>query len=313
MRNRFRRRAYSVYEGVLRREISSTPTHIAVIQDGNRRYARQNNDSATEGHHAGAETTEQILKWCQDIGVKELTLYTFSVENFNRPSSQVEALFDLICEKCRDFADNERVHKNEVAIRAVGEIEQLPDRVQDAIAYAEARTADYDEFILNIAVAYGGRTELLSAAQTIAHEVDEGELAPDDIGVSTVERSLYNGPPSDVDLILRPGGDKRTSNFLPWQANGNEAAVYFCAPYWPEFRKVDFLRAIRTYENREASWQRTRSRRALTLLRSLNETNLPDARAIVEDFYETIPADIRTEDNELAFTSTNSEGSRSVD
>lgn len=309
MRNWFRQQAYSVYEGVLRREISSTPAHIAVIQDGNRRYARQNNDSATAGHHAGAETTEQILQWCQDIGVKELTLYTFSVENFNRPSDQVEELFDLICEKCKEFADNERVHRNEVAIRAVGEIEKLPDRVQDAIDYAEARTADYDEFLLNIAVAYGGRTELLSAAQTIVHEVNEGELAPEDIDVSTVECSLYNGPPSDVDLILRPGGDKRTSNFLPWQANGNEAAVYFCTPYWPEFRKVDFLRAIRTYEHREASWQRTRSRRALTLLRSLNETNLPAARAIVEDFYETIPADVRTNDTEMTFTSTNSEGS----
>ncbi|MFC6905828.1 polyprenyl diphosphate synthase [Halalkalicoccus tibetensis] len=313
MRDWFRQRAYSVYEEVLKREVSSTPTHIAVIQDGNRRYARQNDDSATEGHHAGAETTEQILKWCQEIGVEELTLYTFSVENFNRPSDQVEALFDLICEKCREFADNERVHENEVAIQAVGEIDQLPDRVQDAIDYAESRTEDYDEFVLNIAVAYGGRTELLSAAQTIAHKVDEGELAPDDINVSTVERSLYKGSSSDVDLILRPGGDKRTSNFLPWQANGNEAAVYFCTPYWPEFRKVDFLRAIRTYENREASWQRARSRRALTLLRSFNETNLPDARAIVEDFYETIPADVRTEDNELAFTSTNSESHSSTD
>lgn len=307
MREWVRKRVYSTYEELLSREIRSVPAHIAVIQDGNRRYARQNNDDPTAGHRAGAKTTEEILKWCQDVGVEKLTLYTFSTENFDRPADQKEGLFDLLCEKCREFADEERVHENEVAIRAVGDTDRLPDRVQDALNYAEARTAAYDRFTLNIAVAYSGRTELRSATQSIITKVDEGELDPDDIDAGTVGDYLYTGPTANVDLIIRTGGDKRISNFLPWQANGNEAAVYFCAPYWPSFRKIDFLRAIRTYEAREASWHRTRTKRALTLLRTLNETKLPDARAIVEEVHETLPADIRSEDGELIFESTSSE------
>ncbi len=132
----------------------------------------------------------------------------------------------------------------------------LPDRVRDAVEYAESRTATTTGFTLNIALAYGGRAELLGAARDVAAAVENETLARRRL--CGRRRAAVRKPVRDVDLIIRPGGDERTSNFLPWHANGNEAAVYFCAPYWPEFSKVDFLRGIRTYESREQSWQRTR-------------------------------------------------------
>ncbi|QLH78191.1 di-trans,poly-cis-decaprenylcistransferase [Halosimplex rubrum] len=288
--DRVRQWARGAYERVLELELSGTPSHVAVIQDGNRRYARQQGDDASDGHRAGAETTEQVLEWSQEAGVDELTLYTFSTENFDRPEEENEALFDLLCEKLREFADADRVHDSEVRIRAIGETQKLPERVRDAVDYAERRTADYDELYLNIALAYGGRAELLSAARDVAREVEDGELGTEDIDVESVEERLYRGPTRDVDLIVRPGGDERTSNFLPWHANGNEAAVYFCTPYWPEFRKVDFLRAIRTYEHREESWRTTRAQRALALVRALGGAEVNDARRVLQRFKDALPS-----------------------
>ncbi|MFP9061356.1 polyprenyl diphosphate synthase [Natrialbaceae archaeon A-chndr2] len=277
------------YERLLAREVSGAPTHVAVIQDGNRRYARQRGDGAHDGHRAGAQTTERVLEWCQEIGVEELTLYAFSTENFDRPAEEREALFDLLCEKLREFADAERVHANEVCIRAIGDLERLPPRVRDAIDYAEGQTEGYDQFVLNIALAYGGRAQLLEAARSVAHDVESGDLAVSDIDVDTVQERLYAQPVRDVDLIIRTGGDERTSNFLPWHANGNEAAVFFCAPFWPEFSRRDFLRGIRTYESREASWRRTRARRALALLRAVSEPELAEARSILGRFRDSLP------------------------
>ncbi|QCJ46262.1 MULTISPECIES: polyprenyl diphosphate synthase [Haloprofundus] len=282
MFRRVRQEFASGYERLLRGEVGEGPTHVAIIQDGNRRYARRNGDDAPDGHQAGAETTERVLDWCQELGIAELTLYAFSTENFARPPEEREPLFDLIEAKLYEFADADRVHDNEVCIRAIGAIERLPERVRDAVEYAERRTRGYDRFTLNIALAYGGRAELLEAARDVARDVDAGDLSPEDIDVEAVESRLYRRPVRDVDLIIRTGGDERTSNFLPWHANGNEAAVFFCAPYWPEFSKVDFLRGIRTYESREASWQRHRTNRAVALVRSLAEVELAEAKTVAK-------------------------------
>ena len=271
-----------IYERSLAREISEAPKHVAVIQDGNRRYARRRGADASDGHRSGAKTTERLLEWCQNVGVEEVTVYAFSTENFERPRDEREALFDLLCEKLREFADAERVHENEVCIRALGDIGRLPERVRRAVRYAEGRTREYDRFRLNIALAYGGRNELLEAARHVARDVHQGTLSPDEIDVETIEDRLYGRPVRDVDLIIRTGGDERTSNFLPWYANGNEAAVFFCTPYWPEFSRGDFYRGIRTWEHREKAWEQTRTRRALTLIRSIEGAELPRARSIVE-------------------------------
>ena len=277
------------YERLLEREIGGAPSHVAVIQDGNRRYADEHGQAAADGHRAGAKTTERVLEWCADVGVEELTLYAFSTENFDRPPAENEHLFDLLEEKLQEFADAERVHDREVAIRAIGETDRLPDRLRDAIDYAERRTDGYDRLHLNIALAYGGRAELLGAARDTARAVERGELAPREIDASEIDRRLYEGPARDVDLIIRTGGDERTSNFLPWHANGNEAAVFFCTPYWPAFAKKDFLRAIRTYESRTESWRHTRARRALALVRAVGGAELDEARAIVDRLREYLP------------------------
>ncbi|MFB6173098.1 MAG: polyprenyl diphosphate synthase [Halobacteriales archaeon] len=282
--------ARRAYELLLRREIEGAPEHVAIIQDGNRRYARERGDDPTDGHEAGAETTEQVLEWCQELGVEELTLYAFSTENFERPRAEREHLFDLLAGKLREFADAEQVHEEEVRIRAIGEVGRLPERAREAVAYAEERTAGYDRFRLNVALAYGGRNELLSAAREVARAVEAGDLAPEAVDAATIEERLHGRPVRDVDLIVRTGGDERTSNFLPWHANGNEAAVAFCAPYWPEFSKTDFLRAIRTYESREASWRRTRTERAVALVRAVAEAELDDARAVARRLREHLPA-----------------------
>ncbi|PSQ41632.1 di-trans,poly-cis-decaprenylcistransferase, partial [Halobacteriales archaeon SW_5_68_122] len=165
-----RRRMVGAYERLLEREIGGVPTHVAVIQDGNRRYAEKQGEEKTEGHRAGADTTERVLRWCGDLGIEELTLYAFSTENFERPPNEREALFDLITEKLRSFADREEVHDREVRIRAIGEVDRLPPRVREAVDYAEARTAQYDELHLNVALAYGGRAELLGVARDVARE-----------------------------------------------------------------------------------------------------------------------------------------------
>ena len=265
MRRRIRRFAERCYERSLLAELSETPSHVAIIQDGNRRYATERGQEPTDGHRAGAETSEQLLRWCDELDIEEVTLYTFSTENFSRPDEEREELFDLVTQKLRKFADNDRIREAGVRIRAVGETGALPKRVQEAIAHAERRTADNEQYQLNVALAYGGRAELLGATRDIARQVERGDLDPAEVDVGTVESALYEGPSREVDLIVRSGGDERTSNFLPWQANGNEAAVYFSAPYWPAFRKIDFLRGIRTYDNRVRARQRSRLQRARTL------------------------------------------------
>ena len=289
MKQWVREQVARAYERLLRREGDGGPSHVAIIQDGNRRYAREQGDDATEGHRAGAETTEQVLEWCQDLGVKELTLYAFSTENFKRPPEEREHLYDLLEEKLTSIADNDRIHENGVAIRAIGETDRLPDRVREAIRYAEDRTADYDSFRLNVALAYGGRNELLRAARDVLADVEAGELDPAAIDIDLVDDRLYGREVRDVDLIIRTGGDERTSNFLPWHANGNEAAAYFCAPYWPEFSKTDFLRGIRTYQSRERSWQRTRRERAAAIVRAVAETELAEARTVAGRLREKLP------------------------
>ncbi|WP_122089517.1 polyprenyl diphosphate synthase [Halalkalicoccus subterraneus] len=271
-----------VYENLLLREIDDGPTHVAVIQDGNRRYARKQGTETSDGHRAGAQTTEQVLNWCEELGIEELTLYAFSTENLERPPEEREALYDLLCEKLQEFADAERVHDGSVRIRAIGDLSLLPERVREAARYAEQRTRGYDTFVLNIALAYGGRAELLGVARDVARAVETGEIDAEEIDAEEIDRRLYDDELRDVDLIIRTGGDERTSNFLPWHANGNEAAVFFCAPFWPEFSKVDFLRAVRTYQHREASWQRTKTQRALALVGALSDVDLPKARDVID-------------------------------
>jgi tritrans,polycis-undecaprenyl-diphosphate synthase [geranylgeranyl-diphosphate specific] len=239
------------YEKYILDHISYIPNHIAVIQDGNRRYARLCGMEKNHGHRAGAGTTEKMLDWACELGVRHLTLYSFSTENFSRDREEVESLFALFKEMFQRVLKDERTHTYKIRVRMVGDRTLLPPDLLECIQEVEQATSTYGNYFINVALAYGGRNEIVHAARSILHDVRQGSLSPEGIDPGVVEAHLYNGmnlPP--VDLIVRTGDEKRTSNFLPWSANGNESAVYFCAPYWPVFRKLDLLRAIRVYDQR---------------------------------------------------------------
>jgi tritrans,polycis-undecaprenyl-diphosphate synthase [geranylgeranyl-diphosphate specific] len=239
------------YEKYLQDHITHVPNHIAIIQDGNRRYARFSGMETNLGHRAGAGTSEKMLDWARDLGIRHITLYTFSTENFTRDREEVESLFALFKEMFRRVVEDERTHTYKMRVRMVGDRTLLPPDLLECIREVEQATAKYGNFFVNVALAYGGRNEIVHAARSILRDVGRGALSPEAIDPEVVEAHLHNGmniPP--VDLIVRTGDEKRTSNFLPWSANGNESAVYFCAPYWPVFRKLDLLRAIRVYDQR---------------------------------------------------------------
>lgn len=240
-----------LYERYLKMQYRQVPNHIAIIQDGNRRYAKMLGIDTPRGHRAGADKTEEMLDWAHELGIRHITLYTFSTENFSRKPEEVGHLFALFKEKFISILSDERVKRYKIRVQMVGDRSLLPDDLRAAIDAAEDATKDNTGFFLNIALAYGGRNEIVLAAREILSEVEKNGINPDTIDVHTVERHLHAGkgiPP--VDLIIRTGNEYRTSNFLPWLANGHESAVYFCAPYWPLFRKIDLLRAIRIYDQR---------------------------------------------------------------
>jgi tritrans,polycis-undecaprenyl-diphosphate synthase [geranylgeranyl-diphosphate specific] len=274
---------YSGYEYMLTREIKEfrIPGHIAIIMDGNRRYAKKLGMTIWQGHNLGANTTENVLDWCYELGVKQITVYAFSTENQNRPDKEKQKIFELIGIKLEKLMQDERTHERRMRVRILGNIDLLPAWLKETAKQAEAITKHYDNIYLNIAMAYGGRQEIVDTARLLAQKVEGGELEVSDVDEETISSHLY---PStglavpDVDLIIRTGGDERMSNFLPWQASGNECAAYFCAPYWPEFRKIDFLRSIRTFQTREYEWQKNT---VLRIVRVLGQTGQVEVEQVI--------------------------------
>ncbi len=238
-------------EATLLREVRTEPVpgHIGIIMDGNRRFAESLGEPAVKGHEYGRDTLENVLDWCLELDVKHLTVYAFSTENFRRGPREVKKLMDLFEDNFLKMANNERVHKNRIHIRAIGQIDKLPARVRKAIAFAEMRTKDYDSYSYTIAVAYGGRQEIIDAVREIAEGVAAGNIKPRDIDEAMIAKHLYTKHLPDPDLILRTSGEERISNFLLWQMAYSE--LYFTDVYWPGFRRVDFLRAVRTYQVRK--------------------------------------------------------------
>ena len=241
---------YGIYEKRLEREVSDKPVpkHIAIIMDGNRRYAREQGLEPREGHLAGKEKIKDVLDWCMELGVRNLTVYAFSTENFNRDPEEVSFLMELIGEFLRELADDQRVHDNRVRLRAIGERDLIPDEMLEAIVYAEEKTADYGDYNFNMAIAYGGRQEIVNAVKEISSRVNSGELDIDDVDEETISKYLYTFEVPDPDLVLRTSGEFRVSNFLLWQLAYSE--LYFTDVYWPSFRYIDYLRAVRSYQQR---------------------------------------------------------------
>jgi len=242
---------YKMYERLLEKAVREgpIPEHVGIIMDGNRRFAREMGLDPWEGHRFGADKLEDVLEWCWDVGVRAVTVYALSTENLRRPKEELRRLFDLMEERFNKLAESERIHRREVAVRAVGRLHLLPDRVRRAIKRAEKLTREYSKRFLNVAVAYGGRQEIIDAVRAIAHDVKGGKLDPEDINEDTFRRYVYVGDLPDPELIIRTSGEERLSNFLLWYSAYSE--LYFVDVYWPEFRKIDLLRAIREFQRRE--------------------------------------------------------------
>ncbi|MGB9841448.1 MAG: polyprenyl diphosphate synthase [Candidatus Bathyarchaeales archaeon] len=245
--------AYKLYEKWLWHQVKngSKVEHIAIILDGNRRWASEKDLNPWLGHKKGAEKVEQLLEWCDKLEVKFITLYAFSTENFRRSPQEVAEIMKLAEEKFRKLLTEERIHRNKVHVKVIGRINLLPESLQQLIADVEKATEAYANQFLNIAFAYGGRAEIVDAAKSIAEKVLNGELKLDEVNENVFEKHLYTAhlPKQEPDLIIRTSGEERLSGFLLWQSAYSELA--FLDVYWPDFRLIDLLRAIRTFQTRK--------------------------------------------------------------
>ena len=245
--------AYKVYEEWLWHQLKGgvKPEHIAIILDGNRRWASEQALNLFSGHEKGADKVEQLIDWCLQLGVKSITLYTFSTENFQRSKSEVEEIMRIAEERFQRILADERIHKNKVRVKVIGRVNLLPEHLQQLIADVEKSTEGYDKHFLNFAFAYGGRAEIVDAAKKIAEKVGTGDLNPDEVDEQLFEKHLYTShmPNQDPDLIIRTSGEERLSGFLLWQSAYSE--LCFLDVYWPDFRFIDLLRAVRTFQNRK--------------------------------------------------------------
>ena len=244
---------YKIYEKWLWQQVKNgiPVEHIAIILDGNRRWASAKELNPWLGHKQGAETVENLLDWCLKLNVKFVTLYTFSTENFTRNTQEIQEIMAIADEKFRKLLCDERIHKNKVHVKVIGRTNMLPESLQQLINDVEKATEGYDNQFLNFAFAYGGRAEIVDAARVIAEQVKAGKLEPEDIHESTFEKYLYTAhmEKQEPDLIIRTSGEERLSGFLLWQSAYSELA--FLDVYWPDFRFIDLLRAIRTFQNRK--------------------------------------------------------------
>jgi len=240
-----------MYERVLMEQVKSqnVPNHIGIITDGNRRFARYNNLSDEEGHIQGKKKLEEVLEWCMEIGVRNVTVYGFSTENFRRNPQEVEFLLRLINDALLDLMNDQRVFKNRIKVKIIGDPSRLPEYLRETIDKVEKTTEDFEKFRLNIAVGYGGREEIINAIKAILHDVEEKKINVDDLDEQLFRRYLYDKTSPDPDLILRTSGEERISNFLLWQSAYSE--LYFSDVNWPELKKTDFLKAIISYQQRK--------------------------------------------------------------
>jgi short-chain Z-isoprenyl diphosphate synthase len=247
---------YRLYARHLGREVGRgpIPAHIAIILDGNRRHGQRNGltDPATI-YAIGASKLDEVLEWCAELQIPAVTLWVLSAENFNRPLDEVSGILAATEAKVRALAQDRHIHRRRVRIRAIGKLELLPSSTVAAIRAAREATAEYDGMILTIAVAYGGRAEIVDAVRALLTEERlTGETFDDaiaNISAEAISRHLYMGEMPDPDLIIRTSGEVRLSGFLLWQSAYSE--FYFSDVYWPAFRKVDFLRAVRSYQQRK--------------------------------------------------------------
>ncbi|MDP4092541.1 MAG: isoprenyl transferase [Bacillota bacterium] len=226
---------------------SRLPAHIAIIMDGNGRWAKRRGMPRNIGHREGTNALRRIVHKCNDIGIKYLTVYAFSTENWNRPQSEVNTLMDLLYEFLKN-ADKEIAGRN-VRIRVIGDDYRLTDKIKEEIARVQETTKSNDGMNLIIALNYGGRSDIVHAVRNIAEQIKSGEIKPEEICEDTIEQKLYTYGIPDPDLLIRTSGEQRTSNFLIWQLAYTE--FWFTKTLWPDFKEEHLFEAILNYQNRD--------------------------------------------------------------
>ena len=232
-------------------DIKRIPKHIAIIMDGNGRWAKERGKERSFGHQAGVDTVRRITSECVRLGVKFLTLYTFSTENWSRPETEIAALMGLVLSSLED----EIFMKNNVRFQVVGDIERLPQSVQDKLRETMEHTARNTAMTMVVALSYSSRWELTRAAQNIARDVKQGTLQPEDITEELMNQRLETAFMPDPELLIRTGGELRISNYMLWQIAYSE--LYFCDTYWPDFNEVDLHQAIASYQARQRRFGKT--------------------------------------------------------
>jgi tritrans,polycis-undecaprenyl-diphosphate synthase [geranylgeranyl-diphosphate specific] len=225
------------------------PKHLAIIMDGNRRFAWRSNLATHVGHRIGKQRLEAVLDWVLELGIPWFTVYALSTENLNRPEKELKTLFKLYIDGLKSIAEDPRIHENNVRVQIIGHRELLPKDVNDAIDYAESVTKDYQDFVFTVCLAYGAREEMIRAIQNIADLHAKGSLPLESITQETVSEHLYTAEMPDPDLVIRTSGEERISNFLLWQMAYSE--LYFTDVFWPSFKKRDLLKAVQTYQMRK--------------------------------------------------------------
>ena len=232
-------------------DMKRIPRHIAIIMDGNGRWATERNKPRSFGHQAGVETVRRITSECTRLGVKYLTLYTFSTENWNRPSDEIAALMGLVLTSLED----EIFMKNNVRFQVIGDIGRLPSAVAEKLRETIEHTSKNDAMTMVVALSYSARWELTEATKQIAAKVQKGELKIDDIDENIINGHLCTNFMPDPDLLIRTGGEFRISNYLLWQVAYSE--LYFCDTYWPDFNESDLHKAIIDYQSRQRRFGKT--------------------------------------------------------
>jgi undecaprenyl diphosphate synthase len=233
-------------------DISKPLSHIAIIMDGNGRWATTRRLPRVLGHQAGAQAVRRIVEACCEIGIKVLTLYAFSWENRDRPADEIHELMELLDEFIR--RETPTLLTNRIRLRAIGRLEELPARTMNNLRSVMERTKSFDHMTLTLALSYGGRQEIVDAARRLAELVRCGELRPDQIDETVFASQLYAADLPDPDLLIRTSGEQRLSNFLLWQSSYTE--LYVTPKLWPDFSKEDLLEAIAEYERRERRFGR---------------------------------------------------------
>ena len=235
------------------RQCGVLPNHIGVIMDGNRRFARSSGLDVSQGHDFGANKAREVLDWCLELGIKHVTLWGFSTENRGRDETEVAHLYSLFAQQAKELVQDPRLHRHRVRVRVIGNIDDFPEGVKQALYEMERATESYGDMHLNVALGYGGREEIVTAVKKLLRDRGDPAMSIDElaehVSAEAIQRHLYTAGCPDPDFVIRTSGEVRLSGFLLWQTAYSE--FYFCDAFWPSFRKIDFLRAIRSFQARE--------------------------------------------------------------